>query len=100
MEPIARLLGPPGWTTANALTLHQARTQGVSLDVSQDHQQVPVLLNREGLEPSLPDMPRGVVVTLVPANVSGQQPVHPGSQVAIGQGPKGQVEMIGHQAVG
>ena len=36
----------------------------------------------------------------VAADVRGHQPVHPAAQVAVVAGPQGQVEVVGHQAVG
>ena len=37
---------------------------------------------------------------LVATHVRGHQPVHPAAQLAILAGPDGQVEVVGHEAVG
>ena len=39
-------------------------------------------------------------MALIAADVRGQQPVHPATEIAVGRGPDDQVEMIGHQAEG
>src|SRR5262249_16113752 len=54
---------------------------------------------REGLEAALPDVAAGVVVLVVAANVGGQQPLHPGAEVAVVVGPEGEMEVVGHQAI-
>src|SRR5271165_1355369 len=43
---------------------------------------------------------RPPVVTEIPTHVRGQQPVHPAAQVAVATGPKHEMEMVRHQAVG
>ena len=80
-------------------SLYEMGAQGVAFEVPQHHTEMIVLLNREGLESTLPDMSAGVVMLLIPANMSRQQPVNPPAQVPIALGPKHQMEMIGHQAV-
>jgi hypothetical protein len=59
-----------------------------------------IFLSRKGLEPALPDVPAGVIVPQVAADVGGQEPVHPPAQVPVGVRPDGQMEMVGHKAVG
>jgi len=59
-----------------------------------------IILDRKSLESALPDVPRRVVMALIAADVRGQQPVHPATEVAVSRGPDDQVEMIGHQAEG
>jgi hypothetical protein len=55
----------------------QAGAQQILLDVSQDGQQVLILLDGERLEPTLPDMSAGVVAPQVASDVSRQEPMHP-----------------------
>ncbi len=81
-------------------SLHQSCTQGVALNVPQHHAEMVVLLDREGFESTLPDVSAGMVMFLVPANMSRQQPVNPSAQVPVLPGPENQVEMVGHQAEG
>src|SRR3989304_10001010 len=51
--------------------LHQPGSEGIPLHVSYHRQQVLVTLNGEGLEATLPDMPGGAVLTMMPADVGG-----------------------------
>src|SRR5271157_4392275 len=80
--------------------LHQAGPQRVAFDVPQHHPEMIVLLDREGFESALPDMPAGMVMFLVPTDMGRQQPVNPPADVPIVPGPKNQMEMVGHQAIG
>ena len=72
----------------------------VALDIAQHRQQVLVLLDREGLEPALPDVAAAVVVLVVTAHVGVLQPVHPAAEIAVAVRPHRQVEVVGHEAVG
>ena len=67
----------------------QAGMQRVALDISQDHQQMVIILDRKSLESALPDVPRRVVMALIAADVRGQQPVHPATEIAVSQGTCG-----------
>ena len=67
---------------------YQASPKRVTLDVTQQHAEMVVLLNRKGFEPALPDVPAGVVMPLVAADMRGQQPVHPPAEVAVACGPE------------
>jgi hypothetical protein len=42
-----------------------------------------VLLDRQGMESALPDMPAGMVMFLVPTDMGRQQPVNPPADVPI-----------------
>jgi hypothetical protein len=58
-----------------------------------------VRLDRKGFEPALPDVSTRSIMPQVAANMSGQQPVHPAAEVAIGAGPEDQVKVFGHQTI-
>src|SRR5271157_1464822 len=81
-------------------SLDQSRTKRIPLDVPQHQSEVVNLLNGKGLESALPDMPAGMVMFLVPTDMGRQQPVNPPADVPIVPGPKNQMEMVGHQAIG
>lgn len=59
-----------------------------------------VFLNRKGLETTLPNVAARTVMTMVAADVAGEQPLHPAAQVAVVTRPKHQVEVIVQQAKG
>ena len=61
----------------------QTSPQRIPLDVPQNHQKVFVLLDRKGLESTLPDVAGGVIMLLVAADVGREQSVHPAAQVSI-----------------
>jgi hypothetical protein len=77
-----------------------AGAQQILLDVSQDGQQVLILLDGERLEPTLPDMSAGVVAPQLASDVSRQVPMHPAAEIAVLVGPEREVEVIWHEAVG
>jgi hypothetical protein len=56
-----------------------------------------VPLDGERLEPPLPDMPAGVVVLVIPADVRREQPLHPPPQVPVLPRPQHEVKVVGHQ---
>ena len=71
----------------------------IPFNVAEHRDQIFVILNRERLEPPLPDVPRGPVMAMVSVRVSCEQPLHPSSQVAILIGSQQQMEVVGHQAI-
>jgi hypothetical protein len=74
--------------------------QGIPLYVTEHSQQVPVVLDWEGLEASLPDPSGRAVPQVIPMRVGRQQPVHPAADVALLARRYHHVEMVGHQAKG
>lgn len=58
-----------------------------------------VLLNREGFEPTLPDVAACLVVLMIPPDMRRQQPLHPAAQVAILARPEHQMKVVRHQAI-
>ena len=44
-------------------------------------------------------MPAAMVMTVVTADVSGHQPLHPPAEITVLVRPQNQVKMIGHQAM-
>lgn len=60
---------------------------------------MPILLNREGFETSLPDMAARSAETVIAADMGGHQPLHEHAEVAVLIRPQQQMEVIGHQAV-
>jgi len=58
-----------------------------------------IILYRERLEPSLPDVTVGAVVPVIAADMSRHQPLHPATQVTVFVRPQQHVKMIGHQAI-
>jgi hypothetical protein len=81
-------------------TRHQAGAKGISLDVSDDRKQMPVVLDRERLETTLPHVTAMAVMLQVSPHVRRHQPLHPARQVSIPMGHDNQVKMVPHQAVG
>jgi len=57
-----------------------------------------VLLNRERLESALPDVAAAVMMLVITAHMSIQDPMHPAAQVAILLGQDNQVKVVGHEA--
>src|SRR5260370_28217998 len=57
-----------------------------------------VLLNRERLETALPDVAAAVMMLVITAHMSIQDPMHPAAQVAILLGQDNQVKVVGHEA--
>ena len=76
----------------------QACPQRVALHVTHNGQEVFILIDGEGFEAALPDVAAAAVTLAVAVHVSGQEPLHPGAQVAIAMRPEYSVEMIGHHA--
>lgn len=58
-----------------------------------------VLLDGKGLEAALPDMTARMVMAMVPSHVGREQPLHPTTQVAVGQRPEHEMKVVGHQHV-
>jgi hypothetical protein len=59
-----------------------------------------VVLDGEGLETPLPDVPAMMVVAEVAPDVGGQEPMHPPPEVAVIVWPEHQMEVITQQAIG
>ena len=76
-------------------SLDQSRTKRIPFDVPQYHSEVVILLDREGFESALPDMPAGMVMFLVPTDMGRQQPVNPPADVPIVPGPKTRWKWLG-----
>ncbi len=64
-------------------SLYEVRPQGIAFDVTQHSQIMFVILNRERLKPPLPDMSASLVMSMIPPHMSGQQPLHPATQITI-----------------
>ncbi len=71
----------------------------VPLNIAYHRHQMPILPDRERLEPALPDMPGVSVILEVTTHVCGQQPVHPSRKITVTIRSNHQVKVIGHQAV-
>src|SRR5207237_2021006 len=56
-----------------------------------------IVLDGKGPEASLPDMAARVIVLVVAADMSGEQPAHVSTQIAVDERPEREVEMTGHQ---
>ena len=102
-QPWRSLLLPPGQARPRPSSgrCYQIRTQGVSLDVSADDQQVLIALDRKAFESSLVQRAGagGVMMGVPTLGVGhGQQP-HELAQLIVLARPQHQVPVIGHQAV-
>ncbi len=69
--------------------------EGDPLDVAEDRREVVIVLDREGLEPPLPDVAAGLVMPMVSLRVRRERPAHPPPEVAVSVGPDDRVEMVG-----
>ena len=80
----------------------QPSPQGVSLHITADGQKMVVGLHGERFETSLVKVTGtgGAVMGMPALSVSQGQPLHELGEVTVAAGPKQEVEMIGHQAVG
>ena len=56
------------------------------------------MLNRKCLETPLPHMTARAMSAVITANMRGQQPLHPATQVPIAIGLQNKMDMVGHQA--
>ncbi len=77
-----------------------AQPVGIALDIPKYSKDMLIFLVLERLESTLPYVAAGAITPQIPANVGGHQPVHPAAQLAVLAGPDGQVEVVGHEAVG
>jgi hypothetical protein len=80
--------------------LDEVRTHGIAFDVAQHGQQMAVVLDGKTFEAPLPDVSAGMVVLMVAANMSGEQPGHVVAELAVGAWPEGEVEVVGHHTKG
>jgi hypothetical protein len=85
---------PPVFCSGN-----HARTNRIALDVAEHGQQVRILFDGKRFEPSLPDMPTGLMPLVIPSHMRREKPLHPPTQITIAVRPHRQVKMIGHQAI-
>src|SRR5262245_19291583 len=76
------------------------RPQRIALHVAHDSQQVMIFLDWEGLEAHLPDPSGRRVLLVIPAYVSGEQPMHPIREIFCARGPHYKMNVVGHQAYG
>ncbi len=81
-------------------TRHELGTQGIAFHIAQHARQVLVLLNGKRLEPTLPDVAAGLVVSVVASNVGRQQPLHPAAEIPVLPRPEHQMKMVRHHAPG
>jgi len=58
-----------------------------------------VFLDRERLEPPLPDVPARLVMAMIAADVRRQEPLHPPAEIAIARRPEHRMEVLRHQAI-
>ncbi len=80
-------------------TTDKPGTQGISFDVSQHREEVIITFDGERFETALPDMPARVVVAEIAPDMRSEQPMHPSAQIPVALRPKGEMEMIRHQAI-
>jgi hypothetical protein len=59
-----------------------------------------VSLDRESLEPTLPQAPGRFVLRVVPSHMCGERPVHPLCEIGRGSRPHDKMNMIWHQTGG
>ena len=57
-----------------------------------------VILDSKRLVPPLPYMPGTVIMPVITPNMSGHQPLYPGTQVAVFMRPQYHMKMVRHQA--
>jgi hypothetical protein len=57
-------------------------------------------LDRKGPKTAFPNMPAGLMESMVPADVARREPLHPVAEVAVFSRPEDEVEMVGHEAIG
>lgn len=74
-------------------------TNRVSLDVSNDLQQVTILLYWKRLESSLPDSPGNSSNFVVTHDMTGKKPMHPPAHVTVCVWPKHKVYVVWHQTI-
>jgi len=75
----------------------QSRTDRVAEHVAQDCEEMAVVLNGKTFEAALPDMPVATVVPMVATDMTGQPPLHEGTERALGGGLDDEMKMVGHQ---
>ena len=73
--------------------------QRVGLDVTEDHQQVHVVLDNRALEPPLPDVPGRPMSLVVPPGVCDGERLEDAADRLARLGAEEEVEMVGHEAV-
>jgi hypothetical protein len=103
MQPRGQFVLPPhGSRTPGPLfsSLHDVRPDRIAFHISQNRQQVLVLLDGKSLESSLPHMSAALIVTVVAPHMRRQQPLHPTTQIAVAKRPQDHVEVVAHHAVG
>src|SRR3954453_20847333 len=58
-----------------------------------------VVLDGKRPESALPNMAAAMIVLMVTAHMSGEQPHHVVAQFTVAARPEGEVKMVGHQAI-
>ncbi len=79
---------------------NKAGADGVAFDVAQHSKQVVVFLDGKAFESPLPNVSARMIVMMVASDMCGEQPGHVVAELAVFAWPKGEVEMVGHQAKG
>lgn len=77
--------------------LHQPGPYRIVQDRAEHREEMGVLLDGQTLEAALPDMAVTPVMPMVAPHVTGQPPLHEGTQGLVSHRLKHQVEMVGHQ---
>src|SRR5947209_2952590 len=80
--------------------LDQAGAQRIPLDVAENVQEGVIFLDGKGAKATLPDVAAGMVVLMITADMSGEQPHHVSAEFAVVAWPESQVEMVRQQAPG
>lgn len=78
--------------------LHEARAHGITQDITEDREEMRVLLNRKTFEPALPHRPMAPVMPMVASDVAGHPPLYKRTEGGCGGRLYDQMKMIGHQA--
>ena len=75
----------------------QPGTNGIAQHITQDGQEMVILLNGKTFETPLPHMPMTPVVPMVAADMTGHPPLHEAAQCSDGGWLHHQVKIIRHQ---
>ena len=79
---------------------YQFSRESVSLDISQDSEQMLVLLDQARLVAALPEPPGGSVLAVMSAHMRREQPTSPRRNVVAPSRPHDKMHMIRHEANG
>jgi len=77
--------------------LHQPGPYRIAQDIAEHREEMGVLLDGKTFEAALPDMAVTPVMPMVAPHMTGQPPLHEGTQGPVSRRLKHQMEMVGHQ---